>query len=94
MRTRATVHTAGSAPATAGEAVAARPPAHRCRDAANGQAGDDVLLGEAGIDRVNGNAGLDTVSGAGNDESVVPNDTVLGETIDDAFIFDASWVNS
>jgi hypothetical protein len=33
----------------------------------------------------------DTVTGGGN--AMSPNDTVIGETIDDAFFFDAPWVN-
>jgi Ca2+-binding RTX toxin-like protein len=59
-----------------------------------GGAGQDLALGEAGIDRVDGQGGSnDRVAGGGNGTASDPNDTVSGETIDDAFTYDAPWLH-
>tara|TARA_R110002072_G_scaffold303121_1_gene494597 strand:+ start:135652 stop:138216 length:2565 start_codon:yes stop_codon:yes gene_type:complete len=52
---------------------------------------DDTLLGEAGDDFIKGHDGNDLVSGGGQGSSASGNDTVDGETINDAFTLDAPW---
>jgi hypothetical protein len=42
---------------------------------------------------VDGEADNDTVAGGGNGIAADVSDTVVGETIDDGFMFDAPWVN-
>jgi Ca2+-binding RTX toxin-like protein len=58
-----------------------------------GGAGNDLLLGEAGSDFVIGQGGVDTVAGGGNGLTGEPSDTVQGENIDDAFLFDSPWLH-
>ena len=53
----------------------------------------DILLGGAGADFIKGHMGDDMVSGGGNGEAADPDDTVLGENIDDDLTFDAPWVS-
>jgi Ca2+-binding RTX toxin-like protein len=73
------------------------------QDTILGGAGDDVLLGGgspdtllggSGVDFIKGHAGNDVVTGGGNGETADPDDTVLGESINDSLTFDAPWVNA
>jgi len=58
-------------------------------DSLKGGAGTDIALGGGGDDLVNGQGGIDTV--AGNDGNDTINDPI--EEQDEAFAFDADWVN-
>jgi Ca2+-binding RTX toxin-like protein len=57
-------------------------------DTLRGEAGDDTLLGEDGDDDIDGGSGTDTGTGIGNGEADDDTDTVITESIDDAFVFD------
>jgi Ca2+-binding RTX toxin-like protein len=61
-------------------------------DTLRGRADDDIVFGGLGVDDVSGNHGDDTVAGGGNGSAAELGETVIGETVDDDFIFDAPWV--